>query len=72
MLEEAFVTELTETLIITPPTLPTIAILPSLGLETQPSDTKKSDSEMIGQNTIWTKDWTNDYSEGNICSFILI
>ena len=40
MLEEAFVTELTETLIITPPTLPTIAILPSL--ETQPSDTKKS------------------------------
>ena len=54
MLEEAFVTELTETLIPTPPTLPTIAILPSL--ETQPSDTKKSDSEMIGQNTIWTKD----------------
>ena len=54
MLEEAFVTELTETLIPTTPTLPTIAILPSL--ETQPSDTKKSDSEMIGQNTIWTKD----------------
>ena len=54
MLGEAFVTELTESLIPTPPTLPTIAILPSLA--TQLSDTKKSDSEMIGQNTIWTKD----------------
>ena len=39
MLEEASVTELTETPIQTTPTLPTIAILPSL--ETQPSDTKK-------------------------------
>ena len=51
------ITELTESLIPTPPTLPTLAILPSLAsLATQPSDTKKSDSEMIGQNTIWTKD----------------
>ena len=39
MLEEASVTELTETLILTTPTLPTIAILPSL--ETESSDTKK-------------------------------
>ena len=41
MLEEASVTELNETLIPTTPTLPTIAILPSL--ETQSRDTKKSD-----------------------------
>ena len=56
MLEEAFVTELTESIIPTPPTLPTIAILPSLA--TQPSDTKKSESEMMGQITIWYVDWT--------------
>ena len=29
-------------------------------LPTQPSDTKKSESEIMGQNAIWTVDWTTD------------
>ena len=57
MLGEAYVTEPTDSLIPTPSTLPILAILPSLvSLATQPSDTKKSDSDLIGQNTIRTKD----------------
>ena len=56
MLGEAYVTEPTDSTIPTPSALPILAILPSLvSLATQPSDTKKSDSELIGQNTIWTK-----------------
>ena len=49
MLGEAYVTEPTDSPIPTPSTLPILAILPSLvSLATQPSDTKKSDSELIG------------------------